>query len=120
MRTYKLLVAAGLAVSLIAPVMADTPIGTGVTGAGGTGANKSDDPSTGAGPGTEVRGAPRQGAGSNASGANSSAGAQSSAGKGSGATGASAGAGAGASGTAGAGDARGNAKGNVSGGATQY
>jgi hypothetical protein len=43
----KLLLAAGLALSLGSTAFADTPIGTGVTGSGGTGPNKSDPANTG-------------------------------------------------------------------------
>jgi hypothetical protein len=38
----KLLLSAACALALAAPAFADTPIGPGVTGAGGTGPNKSD------------------------------------------------------------------------------
>lgn len=58
--TNKLLIAAGLTVALSTPlsVFADTPVGAGATGKGGTGVNKSDPispgaaavPSTGVGP----------------------------------------------------------------------
>jgi hypothetical protein len=37
-------IAAGLAAALSAPAYADTPIGAGVTGSGGTGPNRSDPP----------------------------------------------------------------------------
>ena len=43
----KLMLAAGLTLALSAPVFADTPIGPGVTGMGGTGPNKSDPVNTG-------------------------------------------------------------------------
>ena len=46
----KLLIAMGLALAFAAPAFADTPMGPGVTGMGGTGPNKSD-PDTGAKPG---------------------------------------------------------------------
>ena len=51
----KLLVAAGLTLAFGAPALADTPIGTGVTGAGGTGANQSDSAATGVRPGGEAQ-----------------------------------------------------------------
>jgi hypothetical protein len=92
---------AGLALALSAPVFADTPIGPGVTGAGGTGANRSDDPSTGAGPGTEVRQADREGNPSGTAKGRASASGEARAGARSGATGATSGAGAGTSGNAG-------------------
>jgi hypothetical protein len=38
----KLMLSAGLTLALAAPAFADTPIGPGVTGMGGTGPNKSD------------------------------------------------------------------------------
>ena len=43
----RLLLAAGIAAALAAPAFADTPIGPGVTGMGGTGPNKSDPVNTG-------------------------------------------------------------------------
>ena len=111
----KTCIAAGLALALIAPAFGDTPIGPGVTGSGGTGANKSDDPSTGAGPGTEVRPAQREANMPAAPKANASAAGDAKAGARTGATGATGGAGAGASGSAGP-----SGSGAKSGGATQY
>jgi hypothetical protein len=105
-------IAAGLAFSLVAPVFADTPIGPGVTGSGGTGANKSDDPSTGAGPGTEVRQADREGNGSTKGRAITSGDVK--AGR-TGATGATSGSGAGISGSKGS-----SGKDGASRGTTQY
>jgi hypothetical protein len=49
----KLLLSAALTLAIAAPAMADTPMGPGVTGMGGTGPNKSDPP-TGAKPDREV------------------------------------------------------------------
>ena len=46
----RLLLLAGVAVALAAPAFADTPIGPGVTGMGGTGPNKSEPVNTGAQP----------------------------------------------------------------------
>ena len=49
----KLLLSAALTLAIAAPAMADTPMGPGVTGMGGTGPNKSDPP-TGAKPESEL------------------------------------------------------------------
>ena len=114
MLTRKTCIAAGLALSLIAPAFGDTPIGPGVTGSGGTGPNKSDDPSTGAGPATEVRPAQREANAPSAPKANASAAGDAKADARTGATGATGGPGAGAS-ASGA-----NVKGGASGGTTQH
>ena len=50
----KLLLSAGCALALAAPAFADTPIGPGVTGTGGTGPNKSDPVNTGVRPEREL------------------------------------------------------------------
>jgi hypothetical protein len=50
------LIAAGLMIALSAPVMADTPIGAGVTGAGGTGATTTDSAAARTQAGTETKG----------------------------------------------------------------
>jgi hypothetical protein len=50
----KLVLAAGLVLSLGSAAYADTPIGAGVTGSGGTGPNKSD-PNTGVPPSGDTR-----------------------------------------------------------------
>ena len=50
----KLLLSAALPLALAAPVFADTPIGPGVTGMGGTGPNKSDPANTGVKPDREL------------------------------------------------------------------
>jgi hypothetical protein len=115
MRTRKICIAVGLALSLIAPVFADTPIGPGVTGAGGTGPNRSDDPSTAAGPGTEVRQADRETNATGGAKAAASASGDAKAGARSGATGATSGGGAGTSGSTGT-----DVKGGATGGATRY
>ena len=53
----KLTLAAGLTLTLTlgAPALADTPIGPGVTGSGGTGPNRSDPATTGVRPGGDAQ-----------------------------------------------------------------